>query len=89
MAPAGWATPEQRAFLEEELKEYVQIGSKAYKKCWPGLFQRWKDLWPEQATALPDVPLGQELDEGQNRMLKEAVDKRHKVSSLFSHHWHP
>ena len=75
-------------FLKEELKEYVRIGSKAYKKCWPSLFQRWKDLWPEQATALPDVPLGQELDEGQNRVLKEAVDKRHKVSSLFSHHWH-
>ena len=82
MAPAGWTTPEQRAFLEEELKEYVRLGGKAYKKSWPSLFQRWRDRWPEQATALLGIPLGQELDEGQNHVLNEAVKKCHKVRSF-------
>ena len=93
MVPAGWTTPEQKAFLEEELKEYVRLGGKAYKKSWPGLFQRWKDRWPEQATALLGVPLGQKLDKGQNCVLKEAVERRHKVCSIFvcyhQHHGSP
>ncbi|KAF8136190.1 hypothetical protein EV363DRAFT_1158432 [Boletus edulis] len=85
MAPAGWATPEQKAFLEEELKEYIKVGDgKAFKKSWPGLFQRWRARWPEQATALPDVPLGQGLDEGQNRVLNEAVDSQ--IQQWL--HWH-
>ena len=86
MAPAGWTTPEHRAFLEEELKEYVRLGGKTYKKSWPGLFQRWRDCWPEQATALPGVPLGQELDEGQNHVLNEAVEKHHKVRPFRCHY---
>ncbi|KAF8131971.1 hypothetical protein EV363DRAFT_1079593, partial [Boletus edulis] len=52
--PPGWTTAEQKAFLMEELKEYVRIGSKEYKKRWPTFYQKWGQRWPERATTLPD-----------------------------------
>ncbi|KAG9311843.1 hypothetical protein JVU11DRAFT_8094 [Chiua virens] len=65
MAPPGWTTLDQKKFLELELPEYIKLGTKAYKKKWPTLYQNWSDRWPERATALPDMPPDQLLMDNQ------------------------
>ncbi|KAF8138621.1 hypothetical protein EV363DRAFT_1104328, partial [Boletus edulis] len=78
MPPPGWTTPEQKAFLTEELKEYVKVGGKEFKRRWPTLYQKWSQRWPERVTALPDVLPTQPLTDEQGAVLAKAWDKRQK-----------
>lgn len=84
MAPRGWTTVEQKEFLQEELKEYIKIGSKEYRKRWPTLYQKWAQRWPERLTALPGVPADRSLTNDQATVLAKAWVRRQKVSMRLS-----
>lgn len=83
MPPHGWTTKEQKEFLNEELKEYIKIGSRKYRKNWTTLFQKWAQHWPERQTALPNIPADHALTVDQDALLAKAWEKRQEVSILL------
>lgn len=85
--PSEWTTPEQKAFLMEELVVFKHIGSKHYTKHWPTLFRKWSEKWPKRLTALPGIPDDAELADQQKETLTVAISKRHKQLRAWMH-WH-
>ena len=85
--PAEWTTPEQKAFLLEELVAFKWIGGKHYTKHWQTLFQKWSQRWPERLSTLPGIPDDSALTDGQKETLATAVLKRQKQLRAWMH-WH-
>lgn len=71
--PLPWTIDEQKAFLEEELVTFKQVGSKHYTKRWPTLFQKWAQKWPERRVVFPDMLEDAQLTEEQSKTLAQAV----------------
>lgn len=85
--PSEWTTPDQKAFLMEELVSFKHIGGKYYTKHWPTLFRRWSEKWPECLTALPGIPDDADLTDQQKETLTAAILKRQKQLHAWMH-WH-
>ncbi|KAF8125739.1 hypothetical protein EV363DRAFT_1076602, partial [Boletus edulis] len=82
-----WTTGEQKAFLQQELIAFKQIGGRAYTKNWPTLYSRFFQRWPERASALPSVSADVPLTEDQKKVLADAVSQRQKQIRRWMH-WH-
>lgn len=87
MPAVEWTTDEQKAFLQDELVMFKQIGGRKYTKQWSFLFQKWFQRWPERSTALPGIPADAILTEQQKDILSDAVLQRQKQLRHWMH-WH-
>ncbi|KAH0839408.1 hypothetical protein J3R83DRAFT_138 [Lanmaoa asiatica] len=85
--PIEWTTNNQKAFLEEELAAFKQIGGRNYTKHWSTLYQKWFRRWPERPLALPDVPADANLTPEQAEAVSNAVLNRQKQLRRWMH-WH-
>ncbi|KIK75809.1 hypothetical protein PAXRUDRAFT_29039 [Paxillus rubicundulus Ve08.2h10] len=85
--PSPWTTDKQKAFLEEGLVMFKQIGGKCYTKQWPTLFQKWAQKWPERRLVFPNVTEDAQLTEEQSKTIAQAVLCRQQQIHHWMH-WH-
>ena len=75
----SWQTPDQKAFIENQLPSYSKHSVSGTLKTifWPEFFGKWFNMWPLPAPA-PEL-----VDEGdKQRALKESRGKKVNVSTL-------
>lgn len=78
-----WTTPEQRAFLNVRLPEYIEIHSHAkpkYITFWAQLREAWFKEYPEIQSLFPDIATNADLSVDQRKELTKVVQVRIDVS---------
>ena len=79
MMGVSWQTPDQKAFIKNQLPSYSKHSVSGTLKTifWPEFFGKWFDVWPLPAPA-PEL-----VNEGdKQRALKESRGKKVNVSTL-------
>ncbi|KAG6827426.1 hypothetical protein H0H92_011848 [Tricholoma furcatifolium] len=72
-----WATPDQSAFLLEDLNRYRDCqADQSYRGFWDYKFEAWELKFPERAALFPDLGPSDALDEAQEQSLSDAIRKR-------------
>ena len=82
-----WNTDVQKAFLQQELIAFKQIGGRAYMKNWPSLYGQFFQQWPECASTLPGMSADAPLTEDLKKVLADAVSQWQKQICQWMH-WH-
>ena len=85
--PIEWTMNDQKAFLQEELTAFKQIGGRNYTKHWSTLYQKWFQRWPEWPLALPGVPTEANLTPEQVKVVSKAVLNYQSQLRRWMH-WH-
>ncbi|KAG6808750.1 hypothetical protein H0H92_003021, partial [Tricholoma furcatifolium] len=72
-----WATPDQSAFLLEDMEKYRDCqADQSYRRFWDYKFEAWESKFPERAALFPDLGPSDALDEAQEQSLSDAIRKR-------------
>lgn len=79
MAPRGWATDEQKTFLESYIEKYLLHQTKGIlSKFWPSIERKWFKRWP----AVCDNESGVSLEDQESK-LGEIIAAKKKVKLLI------
>jgi hypothetical protein len=80
MAPQSWATPDQQAFLNTQVSDYLTAQkAKSLPRFWARLYEDWFQKFPELPQVMPGKA-ADALSDSEKVLLGEAIRMRQKVN---------
>jgi hypothetical protein len=82
MAPAGWATADQREFLESRVPDFQQAQrSNKTRPFWDEIFSAFFEKWPDQASEVSSATTPTKSKKKKKRASTEDLKPEENLSS--------